>query len=61
MRRTSTVEKPYLKIKGVETDKQFADIFTKAFTKPAEWARVVANVGLRTLRCPPASARAGGA
>ena len=57
----STVEKPYLKIKGVETEKQFADIFTKAFTKPAEWARVVANVGLRALRLPPASARAGGA
>ena len=42
-----------------QKEKQFADIFTKAFTKPAEWARVVTNVGLRTLK--QFRARAGGA
>ena len=36
-----------------------ADIFTKAFTKPLEWGRVVANVGLRDL--PRAKPRVGGA
>ena len=41
------VEHPQHKIRAVESEKQFADLFTKAFTKPLEWARVTANVGLR--------------
>ena len=43
-------ESPIYKIRGVETEKQFADLFTKGFTKPLEWSRALANVGLRRPR-----------
>ena len=43
-------ESPIYKIRGVETEKQFADLFTKGFTKPLEWSRAIANVGLRRPR-----------